>query len=126
LAAAAELERFTQAECAQFAPESRKVCPLIGNVVRVEEIEGGVRLGMRQGMQLDTVVAHMRCHHAFGREHGAGVHDCPLYITGIQVGLGSDGKSVTLTSRDPRSVDTIRMRARRYVGLDGACPNPDR
>jgi hypothetical protein len=126
LAAAAELERFTQAECAQFSPEIRKQCPLIGNVVGVEEIESGVSLELRQGMPLDAVVAHMRCHHAFGREHGAGVHDCPLYIAGIQVELGSDGKSVTITSRDPRSVDTIRKRARRYVGLDGACPNPDR
>ncbi len=51
-----------QAECGDFPPDTRKVCPLLGQVGSSENIEGGVRIVLVEGANAEAVKAHVRCH----------------------------------------------------------------
>lgn len=99
-AAAKALESYEDAECKSFPGSTRKHCPLMGNVVAVEDIDEpahgaggpaphaqhrwrGVRIRFADGVNMDAVVAHARCHMAFAATHGfEGMDHCPLYIKG--------------------------------------------
>lgn len=116
LAAAKALERFEAASCGKFPDKTRVVCPLLGQVVRAEPIEGGVRLVLAKGVNIQAMLAHMRCHYAFGRKMGrAGMRNCPLYLKGLAMGLSSDRTSIELTASDPAVVQQIRERSATHV-----------
>lgn len=115
-AAAATLEKFEAQSCQRFAKKTRVLCPLIGQVVRSEQIPGGVRLYLARGVPANAVLAHMRCHYAHGRSVGRqGMSACPLYLKDLQFKATSDGKSVEITSTDNTVVQAIRVRASAHV-----------
>lgn len=139
LAAARELESFETEQCARFPKETRAVCPLLGGIVAVEDLEvrpppppvrpkgvpaqrawrRGVRIEFAPGTNLDAVVAHMRCHVAFARARaGEGMHACPLYLDprSLRVRRGVEAGTVELTTTDPALLDELRHRTRGHAG----------
>jgi len=116
LEAARALEQFEEEQCQAFPPETRVVCPLLGQVDHLEDVSGGVRLQLGEGVNVNAAVAHMLCHQAFARTRGsAGMDECPLYLPGVRVERIGRSRSVELT--DPEDVDELRRRARMHLGL---------
>ena len=123
-AAAASLERFEQAECKEFPPAIRAACPLLGPVVELVDIPGGIRARFKDGIRVDAVLAHMRCHYAYARARGFGAAaGCPLYIRGIEIRRTSDLMAVEIVGRDAAVTAEIRSRAREEAVLVGAGRN---
>lgn len=114
--AARTLESYTAAECAEFPPATRPVCPLLTVVTREDDVPHGARLVLADGVPPKAVLDHMRCHHAFARENGySGMPACPLYLEKVQMSLAPDEKSILITSDDAATVKEIRRRARAHV-----------
>jgi hypothetical protein len=111
--AARFLEQYEDHECRDFPPASRAACPLLGPVVGIADVDGGVRVRLKDGTRVDAVVAHMRCHYAFARARAfAETASCPLYMRGIEIKKGLDPMSVEITTADHGQVSEIRRRAR--------------
>lgn len=109
-AAADELEAFEEEECRSFPPETRALCPLIGAVERVENVEGGVRMVIADGIRSRALADHAQCHRAFARTQGhEGMPDCPLYLDGVSISLQRG--ALQLTVEDDRAVPELRRRA---------------
>lgn len=120
LEAARVLEGFEEAQCVSFPPETRVACPLFGHVESVEDIFDGVRIRLDEGVDMNAVVAHMRCHLAFARARGRiGMDACPLYLPGIQVERVGISRSVDLVTSDRGILDALRERTRAHLA-----PNP--
>lgn len=116
LAAAALLEEFEEGSCKTFGPTIRSTCPLLGQVDKAEEVPGGARVWVSEGVNVDAAVAHMRCHLAFGRaRRPGGMEDCPLYVSQAQVTRVDRSRAVDLTSTDVANVEDLRRRARLHV-----------
>ena len=112
--AAEALESFTDGECAKFPPKTRSVCPIMSVVTAAEDVKGGAKLTLKDGVPTDAVLAHMRCHHAFAAQEGhKGMPGCPLYLKNLE--LNADGKSITITSEDTATEKEIRKRAKAHV-----------
>lgn len=117
-AAAASLEKFEQAECKDFPPVTRAACPLLGPVVELVDVPGGIRARFKDGVRVDAVLAHMRCHYAYARARGFGAAaGCPLYIRGIEIRRASDLMAVEIVARDAAVTAEIRSRAREEAVL---------
>ena len=113
--AAVELEAFAREECAGIKVKTRARCPLLGGVLKVTNIEGGVRFWLPEGVDPDGIVAHMRCHFAVGREAGrAGMRSCPLYLQALTIRRVGD-RAVELTSSEASIVAEIRARMASHV-----------
>lgn len=116
LDAAHLLEQFEEEECGAFAPETRAVCPLLGQVDGVEDIPGGVRVHLAKGVPRHAAAAHMRCHLAFARIQGrTGMQECPLYLRGVRVELPPDSEAVDLLIADPLDVEALRARTHGHL-----------
>ena len=113
-AAAAEfLEQFEDDACAGVPPATRAACPLLGPLVRLEEVPGGVRATFVDPQRVRPAIAEMRCHYAFARaRHFDDRVGCPLYIQGIEVRPGLDPRSVEIVAHDEQTVRLIRERSR--------------
>ncbi len=112
LAAARELETFEEGACKRFPPKTRGVCPVLTTITAWTPIDGGVRLFVRKSVSFDAVVAHARCHFAFGRARGfARMPDCPLYITGLELTADSGAKTIELKASKAAGVAELRRRA---------------
>ena len=111
--AAQSLEHSEEAECRDLAPASRAACPFLGPVVRIDDVEGGVRVTFKPGTRVDAIVAQMRCHYAFARARAfAETATCPLYLRGIEIRQASDPNAVDIVSRDRGAAAEIRVRSR--------------
>lgn len=109
-AAAHQLYSFEERECRAFQPETRRLCPLIGTINKVEYIDDGVRIELKDEVLLEAAVKHMRCHVAVGRTQGRkGMPQCPLYLKGLTISATGDGRSVTLTT-DTDNLQSLRVR----------------
>jgi hypothetical protein len=115
LEAAKALEGFEADQCAQFSPEVRSACPLMGPVVSVEPVDRGVRMYFQPGIDMAKLTAHVQCHLAFGRTQGhEGMAGCPLYLPNLAVKqVGEQG--LDLTTDDASDVDELRRRAAEHV-----------
>ena len=113
--AAAALERYEDEQCARFPPATRPSCPLLGQVASVEDVDGGVRLHFVDGVRVDAVADHMRCHLAYARTQGRqGMDHCPLYLEGVSVERADDVVTLT-TNAGAEGVAELRRRARAHV-----------
>jgi len=118
LAAAAALESFEDNECNSVPPATRAACPLLGPAVAVELVNQGVRVRFSETANVPRIVSHMRCHLAYARTRGFDrVTTCALYLRGVEVVAGKDGRSVELVSRDPAVVAAIQERTSDEVVL---------
>ena len=127
--AAQFLERFEEAECADFPAATRAACPLLGPVVRIDDVDGGVRMRFKDGVRVDAVVAHMRCHYAFARARAfEPSSSCPLYVRGIEIRRALEPTGVEIVAGDPKLskvVREIRKRSREEAVFvrEGDSPN---
>jgi hypothetical protein len=113
--AARQLEKYEERECAALPKSTRVVCPLLGQVNQVEDIEDGVRIYLKSDRPTNAIVAHMRCHYAFGRTVGQkGMPNCPLYLKSLRIERTGD-RVVSITTDDAEIVDEIRRRSRSHV-----------
>lgn len=115
-AAAAELEHFAEAECKSFPPATRKICPLLGTVEGVEEIEDGIAVRLSAELDREAALAHVKCHLAYARKEGRkGMDSCPLYVDGVVARVGTDDRIIELRVEDAEDLATLRQRTRDHV-----------
>ena len=91
------------------------MCPILEEVVRVENTRTGVRLFLVEGADAETVLNHMRCHHAFGKARA--FHDmesCPLYLKEVRIREVRPG-TIEITSGRPGVPAEIQRRSRGHV-----------
>jgi hypothetical protein len=112
-AAAVYLEQFEDDACAGIPPSARAACPLLGPLVRLDDVPGGVRATFVDASRVRSAIADMRCHYAFARaRHFEEAVRCPLYVRGIEIRPGLDPRSVEIVARDEATVRLIRQRSR--------------
>jgi hypothetical protein len=118
--AAQALEHSEQAECRDLAPAERAACPFLGPVVRIDDVEGGVRVNFKPGTRVDAIVAEMRCQYAFARARAFDeTATCPLYLRGIEIRRAADPNAVEIVSRDRNAAAEIRVRTRQEAVFVG-------
>jgi hypothetical protein len=109
--AAAALERFEDSACGPLPANERGACPVMGPLAAVHDVPDGVQLRPVDDARLAEVLAHMRCHLAYARTRGfATAPDCPLYMKGVEIQLGADGRSIELTAKEPQVIEELRRR----------------
>ncbi|MBN4059245.1 hypothetical protein JYT22_01175, partial [Endomicrobium sp. AH-315-J14] len=114
--AAALLEKFEEKECKSFTAETRKLCPLLGTVEEVEDIDGGVRLKVAASLDTQALFDHVRCHLAFAAKHGReGMSRCPLYLENVRADAPADSHVLELTTEDRASIKQLREKVREHV-----------
>lgn len=110
--AAAELERFEEAECAGIPSATRAACPLLHDVLEIIDVPGGVRIEFADRVPVERVVGQIRCHLAYARTRAfAEVEDCPLYTRGVRAAVARP-HAVELSADDRATVHHIRDLAR--------------
>lgn len=113
---ARKLESFERRECRAFPSQTRALCPLLGPIESVEEIEGGVRLHLAADVDVNAVVAHMRCHVAFARTRDhAGMDQCPLYLENVRIQRLARTRSIDLIASGDAAIRELRRRAHAHV-----------
>lgn len=120
--AAESLESFETAQCGDFPSDTRKLCPLMGTIDRIETITDGVRIFFKtEHLPLNAVFDHMKCHNAYGRTLDyEGMPMCPLYLEHIRIEKSENGKAVEVTADDPDTVQAIRKRTRAHLAPGSA------
>ena len=114
--AAKALLDFEQKQCAKFPDETRANCPLMGQVEGVEDVNKGAKLSIADGVSLDAITDHMRCHFAFARTEGYdGMETCPLYLEKLSFEKIEDDHAVIIQTDDSNSVEAVRKRSRDHV-----------
>jgi hypothetical protein len=116
-AAAAEfLEHFENQECRHVPASSRAACPLLGPVVRIEDVPGGIRATFADRRRVAGVIAEMRCHYAYARaRHFDEAIGCPLYVRGVEIRQALDPSAIEIISRDEKTARQIRERGRQQA-----------
>lgn len=114
--AAQTLLEFENEQCAKFPEKTRAQCPLMGQVRAVEEVDGGAKLMIAEGVALDAIADHMRCHFAFARTEGyEGMETCPLYLNDLTIEPVESDHAVIIRTSDSSNVDGVRQRSRDHV-----------
>lgn len=115
-AAAVELEKFEEAECKSFPPETRKVCPLLGTVEQADDVDGGISVRLSDKLKREAALAHVKCHLAYARKEGRkGMDNCPLYVAGVTARAGDGAQVIELGVEDDANLATLRQRTRDHV-----------
>lgn len=115
-AAAEALKRAEEEACKSIASDSRSWCPLIGPVATTQNTSNGVRVTLREGTDVDALIARARCHVAFANTQGReGMERCPLYVPGVQVDR-SGPNSIELTTKGKASIRELQQRVAEHVG----------
>jgi hypothetical protein len=116
LAAAEALRRAEEDACGSITPASRSWCPLLGPVVASENTPDGVHISLREGTDVDEMIARVRCHTAFANTQGRkGMDRCPLYVRGVQV-QRSGPSSIELSVKGKASVSELQQRVADHIG----------
>ena len=116
-AAAAEVLKGAEEDaCESIASESRSWCPLLGPVAAAENTPNGVRITVREGTDVEELIARVRCHLAFGNTQGReGMDRCPLYVPGVQVER-SGPNSIELSTKGKASIRELQERVADHIG----------
>jgi hypothetical protein len=116
LAAAEALRNAEEEACASIAPESRSWCPLLGPIVSSEDTSNGVRITIKEGTNVEEMVARVRCHIAYGNTQGReGMDRCPLYIEGVEI--EQTGQStIELSVEGKANVRELQKRIAEHTG----------
>ena len=115
-AAAAALTSVEEDACKSIPSESRSWCPLLGPVAATENTPNGVRVTVRDGTDVDALIARVRCHLAFANTQGReGMDRCPLYVPGVQVER-SGPNSIELSAKGKASIRELQERVTDHIG----------
>ena len=113
--AAKELERWEADACEAAPPASRTSCPLLGPAIATENTSNGVRISLREGTDMEALLAHIRCHVAYANTRGGeGMKWCPLYVRGIQVRQIGPA-SIELTASGAANISELQRRVADHV-----------
>lgn len=116
--AAATLEAFEESECGSFPASTRRLCPLLGQLAGVENVENGVRFEFRDDVNTDAVHAHIACHVAFARARGReGMDHCPMYVEGARAVRDDAGRTMLVTDT-PAAIESLQRRAAAHLDPD--------
>ncbi len=116
MAAAEELRNAEEEACASVAPESRSWCPLLGPVAATEDTPNGVRILIKEGTNVEEMVARIRCHIAYANEVGRkGMERCPLYVEGVEVEQ-TGPRTVELRTEGKGNVRELQKRVAEHTG----------
>lgn len=110
--AAAKLEAWEDAACADAPTAARAACPLLVGVVAVDDVPRGARVRLRDGVDRAALVARMRCHAAFAAAQGGDAQGCPLYVKGVQI--DDEGGWIVFRARGADEAATIRRELRSH------------
>lgn len=115
--AAAEALRSAEEEaCQSIAIESRSWCPLLGPVVAAENTRDGVRISIKEGTDVEEMVARVRCHIAYGNTQGReGMDRCPLYIEDVEVEQ-TGPSTIELSVKGKAKVRELQKRIAEHTG----------
>lgn len=117
LRAAMALEAFADEACRGVPQEARDESPLLGRVRAVEPLDEGVRLTFVAGVDMDALMAAVRCHQAAARERGyGGAPHCPLYLKGVDVIPEPSAAAVRLLTSDEATAKALQRRSRHLSG----------
>ncbi len=109
--AAAELEQLEAGECEHVRPQQRDVCPALGPVTNVSDIDGGARVVFGDPVRASMWLSLVRCHYAYARAHGVVNNpDCVMYLPGVEFLPTPDPRVVDVVARNPRTATEIRRR----------------
>ena len=115
-AAAEFLEHFENRECRDRTPSSRAACPLLGPVVRVDDVPGGIRATFVDAKRVPAAITEMRCHYAYARSRGFDeAIGCPLYVRGIEIRQAIDPRAIEIVAHDEKTARLIRARGRQQA-----------
>jgi hypothetical protein len=107
--AAAELERFEEAQCGDIPPPERGVCPSLGSIADARDISGGVRVRLNEQAGSSEVLPQVRCHYAYERAHGFSDRQiCPLSVRGVEFRATGDLRVFDVLGKDAKTVGEIR------------------
>ena len=115
-AAAESLRGAEEEACESIATESRSWCPLLGPVVATEKTRDGVRVSIKEGTDVEEMVARVRCHIAYGDTQGReGMDRCPLYIEGVEVEQ-TGPNTIELRVKGRANVQELQERVAAHTG----------
>jgi hypothetical protein len=113
-AAAAALERFEAAACAEVPARERGACPMLPAHASVQQIDGGVRIRLDVAADLAKIAARMRCHLAYARALGFDrAPACPLYAAGVDVLVDASARSIDVVVDRHAAVSELRRAVER-------------
>ncbi len=111
--AAVFLEQLEDSACVPVPREHRAACPLLGPLVRLDDIPGGARAVFTESTRARRAIAEMRCQYAYARtRHFEASDACPLSVEGIDIRPGVDPRWVEIVARDEQAARVVRDRAR--------------
>jgi hypothetical protein len=85
-------------------------------VVATEDTAKGVRITVRDGTNMDEMIARIRCHIAFGNTKGRkGMDSCPLYVPGVEVEQ-SGPDSLELRVKGKSNIRELQKRVAEHIG----------
>lgn len=114
-AAAQALEQFEHEACKDLPPETRTLCPLLGQISSADDTPQGVVITPEPDVNRDALLAHMRCHLAYAATVGfEGMDACPLYVEGVTI--EDEGGTIRLRAADEASAQALQKRTTTHVG----------
>ncbi len=114
-AAAGALKAYSDKYCKGVPLKERRAHPLPGQISKVENIPGGVRLHLKHGVKPIALRNRMACHIAQARLEGfVGQKDCPLHLRGLKFRVSAQGRVIELVAKRPNLVTELRRRAKAH------------
>ena len=115
-AVADSLIDFHAPTCHGMESETLVVCPLLGPIASVEDIDDGIELTLADGVDRDALLARIQCHISFaGAGRGASIHQCPLYLPGVSAVAGEGAHRILLRTSSPDDVRRLRLHVRQHL-----------
>lgn len=116
LAAAEALKNAEEDACKAVPEDVRESCPLLGPVVSTEATTNGARITVREGTDMQALLAQVRCHIAVGNTHGRkGMEHCPLYVRGVHVRQVGPN-AIELTTSGKANIQDLQERVADHIG----------
>lgn len=110
--AAAQLEGFEDQKCPGLPAETRAACPLLHDVLGLEDVRDGVRVRFTAAVDVAGTASLMQCHLAYARTRGYPIDDCPLYVRGVRVERVAGQPAIDILAGDAATATRIRALAR--------------
>ena len=110
--AAAALEKYEDGVCGQLPAATRAMCPLMGQLKTVTDVDGGVHLVPADDVNLDAWAAHIQCHVAYAGTAGhVGMDECPLFARGVRAEKVPGGVNLVIGPGGADPIDVAKLRA---------------
>jgi len=110
------LTNFHAPTCGGMEAETLVVCPLLGPMISVEDINQGIELTLADSVDRDRLLARIQCHISFANTgRGALIHQCPLYVPDVTASAGEGAHRILLRTTLPGEVERLRREIRQHL-----------